>query len=108
MRKAGLPSAALGAAFAPLLTVCSAVLARGTPATLSAMLGWLCQDNLEILYHHHMLLSLENFPSVFGFCRSLAPIIYNRVTPTTFVFGDMYWTLTHAMFGLSSGRGAYL
>lgn len=39
MRKAGLPSAALGAAFAPLLTVCSAVLARGTPATLSAMLG---------------------------------------------------------------------
>ena len=37
IRKAGLPSTALGAAFAPLLTVCSAVLARGTPATLSAM-----------------------------------------------------------------------
>lgn len=74
-----MPSAALGAALAPLLTVCSAVLDRGTPATLSAMLGWLCQD--KSLYNRHMLLSLENFPSVFGLCRSLAPIY--RVTQTT-------------------------
>lgn len=61
MRKAGLPSAALGTAFAPLLTVCSAVLARGTPATLSAMLDLLYQDKSCTIVNH-MPLSAREFP----------------------------------------------
>jgi len=61
MRKAGLPSAALGAAFTPLLTVCSAVLARGTPATLSAMVELLYQDKSCTIINH-MPLSAREFP----------------------------------------------
>jgi hypothetical protein len=85
MRKAGLPSAALGAAFAPLLTVCSTVLARGTPATLSAMLELLYQDKSCTIVNHMLLLSAREFPQRLRLLSALGthrpPLItYNRVT----------------------------